>query len=425
VETGLDTRLQNAAAPLAGDWSDVVERAERLGFRSRRRQRVLFAFAVVALVGAGSALALGDRLFGWFSVAESRQPVPPGVVADVAFIRGRTLHVPGRPDRRLAASLLAPLLGTDAALAVRSSDGRHVAYHAWADETPLLRVADVRGGGDRLLDRGAQTVAWGADGRIAYFRASEARYRQGAYVGNVVVRRSLTSPARAWTRRAGAYEVVAWADDELLVRVRRCVFPECASDPPPGIYALDRTGRLALLPLSTVSALSPDGRHAVGGILSSPGSDSPSPLVRLVDVGRRRALQTVDLTRVARSAGQSPEPFRNGIQRAVWRGDEIVAAASARGSALVSLRLLRGRLQLVGVVRIPQAALPTRYGLQFGTPAFAGARLVVRISGERRDGTSATAIVTCDRRTRSCIRGALLPQREWFTTVENPSRPLP
>jgi hypothetical protein len=62
-------------------------------------------------------------------------------------------------------------------------------------------VNDLRDGSDRLLARGAQTVAWGADGRIAYFQADHARYAAGPYLGKIVVR-SLTRPSTAWTPRS-------------------------------------------------------------------------------------------------------------------------------------------------------------------------------------------------------------------------------
>ena len=111
----------------------------------------------------------------------------------------------------------------DASVAVSSPDGRYVAYHSWQGKTPLLRVHDLRDGSDRLLARGAQTVAWGADGRIAYFQADHARYAAGPYLGKIVVR-SLTRPSTAWTPRAGGYEAVAWAGGRLLIGVRPCVF---------------------------------------------------------------------------------------------------------------------------------------------------------------------------------------------------------
>jgi hypothetical protein len=429
MEAELEKRLQAAATALRGDWSDVVERADRLGSRSRRRRRLLLAFAALALIGCGSALAIGTHVFGWFSVSESSRRVPSRIVAEVAFVKGNRLHVPGRPDQVLAAPLLAPLLGTDATLVVGSPTGRYVAYHAWQRQTPLLRIHDTHTGHDVLLARGAETLAWAADGHVAYFQATRARYTErAAYIGNIVVRRSFTSRSRTWTRRAGAYEVIAWAGKQLLVSVRRCVLVECADDPPPGVYTLNQAGQFRALPLSSFSALSPNGRYVIGGVLSSPGADSPSSLVRVVDLIQGRTVTTIDLTKSARAAGLSSAPFTNGIQRGVWRGNEIVATSSARQSALTFLRMTRSRLQLVDVIRIPPKTLPVRYGVYFGVPAFVGNRsrqVVVRISGEREAGIGVTAIISCDREARSCVRGAPLAEREWFATVENPSRPGP
>jgi hypothetical protein len=167
----------------------------------RRRHHLLLLGAIVALLVAGSTLALGGRAFGWFAVSKGPQQVPPIVLSDISFVKGDQVYVPGRLDQRLAHPLLAPLLGTDASVAVSSPDGRYVAYHSWQGKTPLLRVHDLRDGSDRLLARGAQTVAWGADGRIAYFQADHARYAAGPYLGKIVVR-SLTRPSTAWTPRS-------------------------------------------------------------------------------------------------------------------------------------------------------------------------------------------------------------------------------
>lgn len=393
----------------------------------RRRHRLLFAGTIVALLVTGSALAVGSQAFGWFTVTEAPQQVPPIVLSDISFVKGDRLHLPDRRDQRLAHPLLAPLLGTDAPVAVSSPDGRYVTYHSWEGQTPLLRVHDLRDGSDHLLARGAQTVAWGADGRIAYFQADHARYAAGPYLGKIVVR-TLTTPSTAWTHRAGVYQAVAWAGGRLLIEVRRCVFPQCTHDPEPGIYVLAPGGRLSRLPLSGISALSPDGHYAIGSFLPVAGQDSPSPFVRLVDIARRRVLATIDLPKLARAAAYPSTAFAAGIQRAAWRGNEIAATSSfGDSSAIVFLRVKNTALHIDDVLQLPPTTLPARYGPFLGAPSFLGHgtdRIVVAVNGAGGGNGVVTAVLSCERHTRSCVRGGRLRQRQWFATLENPSRPL-
>jgi hypothetical protein len=425
----LDARLEQslrALVPAAGgDWGEVVSRARRLdAARARARRRLVLAFAAVALVlVTGAALAIGNQLFGWFTVstAPEKAPTLPGAAP---YVSGQTLYLAGRKPQRLAAPLLASLLGQDATLVVASPDRRRLVYHAWRDNVPLLFVHDTVSATDRLLARGAQTVAWGSDGRIAYVQGG--RYRSGhAYRGRVLERTLDTRPV-AWTTRPGTYEVLAWARNRLLVAVDRCLLPECNGDPAVGVYTLERSGRLVRLPLATLAALSPDGRLAIGRYDRVAGQDSPSPLVRLVDVARGRVLATLDLTRPARAAGLRGL-LPGSLGRAAWHGDAIVATFSGEESALVFFRIRSGRLQVEQLVRVPAATLPGRYGLYFGAPVFAGKgadRVVVPVRRSAAGGNRGfTAVLACDRRTRRCIRGQMLAGREWFAVVSNPSRP--
>jgi len=372
----LDARLEEGLRALApattGDWPDVVRRSHRLvAANARRRRRLTLAFAVVALlVGSGTALAIGSRLFGWFSV--STAPLEAPTLPEAApYILGNRLYLPGRMPQRLAAPLLASLLGQDATLVVAAPDGRHVAYHAWEHSVPLLFVHDDALDTDRLLARGAQTVAWARDGRIAYVQGVPPRYRpQHAFRGKVMVQRLGGAPT-AWTPRVGSYQVLAWAGDRLLVAVPRCLLIECAGDPEPGVYVLGSSGHLAPLGLATLAALSPDGRVAFGRYDRSPGDDNPSALVRLVDVARRRVLSTLDLAQAARK--QDPGGLRVGsLASAVWRDDEIAGTFLGAENALVFLRVQRDRLTLEQTFRIRATALPNRWGLSFGAPFFTG-----------------------------------------------------
>jgi hypothetical protein len=173
--------------------------------------------------------------------------------------------------------------------------------------------------------------------------------------------------------------------------------------------------------------LSPEGRYAIGPYLPVAGQDSPSPFVRLVDIGRRRVLTTIDLPKLARAAGYPSAAFATGIQRAAWLGNEIAATSSfADSSAIVFLRVKDTSLQIDDVLQLPPTTLPARYGPFLGAPSFLGHRtdrIVVAVNGAGAGNGVVTAVFSCWRHTRSCFRGARLRQRQWFATVENPSRP--
>jgi hypothetical protein len=428
LHPSLEESLRGLMPAAQGDWSDVASRARRLdASRSRRRRRLLLALSLVVLVLAtGTALAIGNRLFGdRFTVSTAREQAPT-LPAAAPYVSGQTLYRAGKKPQRLAAPLNASLLGQDATLVVASPDRSHIAYHSWRDRVPLLFVHDTVAGTDRLLARGAQTVAWGRDGRIAYFKADHARYdgRNGAYIGRVMVQTLHGTPV-AWTRQSGGYLVLAWARDELLVAVRSCYFPNCSGDPEPGVYALSASGRLRPLRLAALASLSPDGRYAFGQYQRSPGQDSPSPLVRLVDVATGRILATLDLTRGARAAGMHGQ-LPGALTSASWRGDEIVATFTGEDSRLVFFGVRGRQLRVQQFVRVPAATLPNLYGVGFGVPMFTGKgtrRVVVLVRATTVGDREVIAVLACDRRTLRCVRGQTLPDRKWFAVVSNPSRP--
>ena len=423
----IDARLAELATG-SGEWDDVVARSRGLAVARRRRQRLVIAVAIAAFVlTAGATFAIGNQFFGWFSVSTSAEEAPtlPGAAP---YVAGRMLYREGKPPQRLGQPLLASLLGQDATLVVASPDQRYVAYHAWLRSTPLLYIHDTKTRTDRLLARGAQTIAWGPHGRIAYFRANHPRYdqRRGAYVGDVVVQ-TLDGRPVTWTKRSGGYQVLAWAGDQLLVAVRGCYFLNCRRDPAPGVYVLSSSGGLRPLQLSTLAALSPDGRYAFGRYDRVAGQDSPSSFVRVVDVRTGRAVATLDLLRPARRAGLRgllPASLLAGS----WKGDEIVGTFGGRDSALVFLRFRAGRLSVESTVRVDSKILPSQYGVSFGAPIFVGpgrAQVVVPVRATTPANRYVLAVLGCSRSKRHCVRGRVLAERTWFAVVGNPSRPLP
>jgi hypothetical protein len=201
------------------------------------------------------------------------------------------------------------------------------------------------------------------------------------------------------------------------VKVRRCLI--CSQTLEPGVYALDRPGPLVRFPLDDVGALSPDGRRAVGTYLPVAGQDSPSGLIRLVDVQAGRVLHTFDLRRI----GRSTTPVSG---RGAWRGDELVVPVSVGFTRLLVFFRAGERLSVTGTIHVPRGTLPVRFAVSLHPPQYVGAgtrRVVTGISGERIGGGYTAAVLTCDRDARSCVRGRLVPPRRWFAVLANPSRP--
>jgi hypothetical protein len=56
---------------------------------------------------------MGSRVADWLSLSESEEPIPGHT--GVAHLTGDRLYLPGRAPIQLAAPLLAPFLGLDAA----------------------------------------------------------------------------------------------------------------------------------------------------------------------------------------------------------------------------------------------------------------------------------------------------------------------
>jgi hypothetical protein len=422
----LEERLNSLAGrPGGGDWLDVRRRAEALqGARRRRKRKLVLAFAAALLVVvlvAVPALGLGHRLLEFFSLERSDQPVPalqshqpvPYVLGDkVVGLRGA---------RTLAQPLQAPLLGAAAPVALLSPDEKSLVYHTWTNQTPTLRILDLRSGSDRALEPGTQSAAWRSDGALAYWRADPARYSGSNYIGDVVVRESDDVPVKRWSSQPGPYQVSGWAGSTLLATVERCL--TCKRDFVPGVIALDRPRHERRLPLSSVAAISPNGRLVLGGFDQTAGQDSPSPFVRVVDVRTGRVVTTVDLRRLAGRAG-NPRWFSAGVGPGSWLGNQIVVPTSFENvGTLVFLNFARGRLDLQSVARVDASGqLSGGYGPFFSRPVFAdgsGRHVVVGISVPSTGSTRGyRGFLTCDRLTSRCLRGAPLPRGRSLSIVE-------
>jgi hypothetical protein len=457
-----DARLAQSLAALApaggGDWSDVVARSNVIGGAQHRRRLITVAVVFAAfLLAAGTTLGIGNRVFGWFSVStppgwfsvetsKSRAPATRGMLA---YVAGQTLYQPHRRPQRLAYPLR-PMFYDDN-LVVSSPDGRYVVYQTvrsrrkepklgQTSEVPTLYVHDTVTRREKLLARGAMSAAWSREGRIAYFKANRERYgnRITGYVGHVVVQ-TLNGAPTVWTRHAARYEVLAWARGELIVRVDECLDLNCPFFPDAAAYALERSGRLRPLHLETVTALSPDGRYALGPV--PVGHDNFSPLLRVVHIDTGKIVTTVDPSRSFRRAtpGLKPEP---GLKLedipimpgyATWRGSEIVCVYGGGDFSRLLIFKLRGhRLVLESIFRAPTGVAPKiKYGPSLGVPFLTGPgneRIIVTADAAGEDERSGyRAVLVCSRAKRSCVLGGLFPwgsSYRTFNVVRNQSRPL-
>ncbi len=428
LDHALEERIRALVVDERGDWFDVRRRVSARANRRRRLGLAAAALLLVLLLGV-PAFGIGERVFELLSVQASEQPVPtlPGQVA-VPYIIDRTLYDPGRRPSRLAAPLRAPLLGQDAALAVPSPDREWLAYETWQGGAPRVRLHDLVTGRETPLELGTQSAAWRRDGALAYWQASGPYTQRGGYVGDVLVRSFATGRPSVWLDRPGPYVVSGWAGNRLLVTIERC--PACPRTLAPGVVALAGPGAMRRLELTDVSAISPTGRYVLGGFSPVPGQDSPSPLVRVIDVLTSRVVATFDLRR---GAGQSVPAgwLAGGIGRGSWLGSRIVATtALGNVGALTVISFSGNQLSVERVIRLDRTArLPAGYGPFFSAPLFidrTGERVAVAVSvPPRGGGAGSRSLLECDLSTAGCMRGRPLARGSWLALVDDPSRPRP
>lgn len=357
---------------------------------ARARQIALLA---AALVSAGC---------GTTRIEERPTPErggPPGL-----FTVGNRLYgLPGRSPVQLAGAPVTPLAGWMSPAAAQSSDGRYVAYNVWrklrADDptrswsdqgiepgdalaAPQIRLVDLELGQDELLADGAYSVAWRADGALAYARGVERAYRAFMPYETELVVRARDGAEQRWSAHRAQYVAVAWAANSLIAY-------RISAGEHVDTLVFGRPGRERLLVEGgTVVALSPDGSKA----FVEEGAASGRPHVRVVDV-------TTGET-------QAALPLREGLSYAGdWSRDLVVARGR---TGLVVFRVHDGAIAVVQELAIDQGAKEPRFTGPLGMEVVAS-----------KDTLRGTVFLRCDRKTRRCDE---LP-RESGRLVYNPSRP--
>lgn len=428
----LEERLQRLQAKEGrGDWLDVVRRARRRR-RAARVRRALIVAAVLVLL-AVPALAIADGV-GWLKLTASNEDVPkPLGQPRPAYIFGDVLSIPGRPPAHLASPLY-PTFFAYGPLAIRSPDGRDLLYQgSTRSYRPRLRLYTIETGRDIVLEEGAQSLAWRADGAIAFMRSLEpsATVPRRA-VGHVFVRGGLNAPAIRWTTEPSLYAVRAWAGRQLLVSTQRLGEERRSS---PRLLALAGPGRVRALPLSDVGAVSPDGRLVAGTVTNRFGY---AKFVRVVDVASGRVVAQLDVRnrirlgtgRQARTVLRAESYFGIGS----WSGDSLAAST---GGALELLRLdgkslRRGQRFLLDHEALKKAGVRGIVQLAIGSPVFlagGGDYLAVSVQIGRAGPPHGFVMLTCSVAAESCRVGKSFSfdVGRWksLMLLENPSRPRP
>jgi hypothetical protein len=333
----------------------------------------------------------------------------------------------GRGRIQLASAPVAPLAGWLTPAAVPSPDGRYVAYNAWRERrrddpqlswedqgielgdplaTPSLRLYDSATGADSLLEAGAFSFAWRADGAVAYFKGAERDYRAGVrYIGHIVVRSSLEAPAEVWTSEPGRYIVAAWAGSRLVA------YREHEGEAL-DVVVLDGPGGLRVVaPDSGLVAVSPDGRR----LFVEQGPAQGRPTVGVLEVEDGREVAALDLTTV--------DPAVGAVSYAGdWAGDLVVAPSEG---GLAIFRVAAGQIALEQALRLDLGNSESGAA----EPRFAGPR------GERirawTSGRKGGVFLDCDRSRATCARVMPAPEAKgvagfapWRRPVYSPSRPL-
>jgi hypothetical protein len=374
-----------------------------------RSKLVATLAAAVIAAGCGSAR---EPVTG-----ESAAARPPA-----RYSVGSTVLGLGGAPARLAAAPVAPLAGWLTPAGVPSPDGRALAYNAWRElrpddprlswsdqgiepgdrlATPSIRVYDSVTERDELLEEGAFSVAWRADGALAYFKGAERDYRAAVpYVGDVVVRSSLEAEPELWSTEAGRYIVAMWAGERLLA------YREHEGEVL-DVVVFDGPGRMRVLARSSaLVAISPDGRQA----FLERGPAQGRPTVRVVDVESGRTEAALDLTKV--------DPVVGTVSYAGdWLGRRVVAAST---SGLAVFRVGRA-ISLEQAFEVQNAE-----GLAEPRFADAAGRRVTAWTTEGRGGI----FLDCDLDVPACERLVPLPSARgargfptWRRPLYNPSRP--
>ncbi len=371
-----------------------------------------------AILAGGVAAVVGFGVFGAHGAVPRTGPLtirvglkkPPGAV-----VRGSTLVDEKGARSELGASVSGSMMGPLSPVAVRSSDGKLIAYNTWqqlravdADRSfsaqgieegsalgvPSLRIHDDQGK-DFVLARGAYSAAWRHDGAIAFVQGVDPVFRASpTYNGQVVVRTSVHGRDVSWADAPAHYVAYAWAGDRLL-------FYRIGLGEKTELLVADAPGKIRSLAEGTAIAVSPDAARVA--VLSE---DATS--VRVVDIATGREQSWLDVTTATPS-------LRWIAYSGSWVGDHIVAPANA---GLAVFQVGPHSVTLEQVLSLDQAQFPA--GVQ--EPRFvdhSGNEITASADVPPADGSGGVSfLLECDRVVRTCERTDAAPAKDWLRQVD-------
>ena len=372
-----------------------------------------------AILAAGVAAVVGFGVFGAHGAVPRTGPLsihaglkkPPGAV-----VRGSTLVDENGARSQLGASVSGSMMGPLSPVAVRSSDGKLIAYNTWQElravdadwsfsaqgieegsalGVPSLRIHDGQGK-DFVLARGAYSAAWRHDGAIAFVQGVDPVFRASpTYAGQVVVRMSVHGRDVSWADAPAHYVVYAWAGDRLL-------FYRIGLGEKTELLVADAPGKIRSLAEGTAIAVSPDAERVA--VLSE---DATS--VRVVDIATGREQSWLDVTTATPS-------LRWIAYSGSWVGDHVVAPANA---GLAVFQVGPDSLTLEQVLSLDQAQFPA--GVQ--EPRFvddAGNEIAASADVPPAKGSGGVSfLLECDRVARTCERTDPAPAKDWLRQVDD------
>lgn len=372
----------------------------------RRWTYAVVMFAVIA----APALATAQRRVGdvvrQVTVAEGRlDRFEAGVrfSSDASLVARR-----GEPALRLAEAPVA-FMGWLGPVSSQSPDDRVIAYNtvvpfreldpqrSFSDlginrgdplRIPVVRVHDLRTGEDRVLEEGAHSAVWSADGALAYVRGIIREQIVGEpYAGHVFVRESLDAAPVQWTTEPDQYIVAGWAGTRLIVYTLG--FGEDLT-----LYVLEGRGpRRLLAQHGSLVAISPDGEQVFVE------HSNRSPLVHVLNVADGSEAARYSLREVASAVGER----RISLSYAgSWVGNRVVARGSM---GLVVFNVQDESIALDRVLKVDRELFPL--GVSEPRLVDGGKRIVGRtVAGNPEAGPSTNMILDCETASARCTATA-------------------
>ena len=378
---------------------------------------------VAALAAGGVCVAVGIATNALTAVGGPPTSGPARVGGPIqafpgAYVRGAGLYRSAGSGREaLGQSVSSPLAGSLSPVASSSPDGRYIAYDVWraaravdrklgfaaqgiADGdrlgTPSIRLYDTTSGKDSVLQDGAYSHAWRADGAVAFVRGVKPDLEaEGGYPGIIVVR-DPAGKAELWTPEAARYVAYGWAGRHL-VAYRIGLGEELET------VVLDGPGALRSLGAGSVVAISPDGTR-----LLMVNGDA----LRLVDVASGSEIVAGRSRRSARSVYRSRPclPVVLGlVARRPGGRRRVVRSRGPPGDG--------DRISVEQVLQLDPAQFPIIEEPQLSDD---GNRIIAVAEIPPTGSTAATNfLVSCDRATRACERGDPAPATDWTRPVRH------